>query len=161
VAELEASVELSPNFVLGHYTLAFVNSQSGDAGAAISSSDHSRFLSPFDPRLFGMLGSRAMALLRLGRRNEAADWAIRAAARPTAHVHILAIAANCLAAAERLDEARAFVARIHRKMPDYGLDDFLTAFRFSPDAEATFRAIAPRIGMAARSPGHRTATRLR
>jgi TolB-like protein len=161
VAELETSVDLSPNFVLGHYTLAFVNSQSGDAGAAISSSDHSRFLSPFDPLLFGMLGSRAMALLRLGRLDESADWAIRAAARPTAHVHILAIAANCLAAAERLDEARAFVARIHRKMPDYGLDDFLTAFRFSPDAEATFRAIAPRIGMAARSPGHRTATRLR
>ncbi len=33
----------------------------------------SRFLSPFDPLLFGMLGSRAKALFRLGEYEEAAD----------------------------------------------------------------------------------------
>ena len=30
IAELEQAVDLSPNFALGHYTLAFVHSQSGD-----------------------------------------------------------------------------------------------------------------------------------
>ena len=148
VAELETSVDLSPNFVLGHYTLAFVNSQSGDAGSAILSADHSRHLSPFDPLLFAMLGARAMALLRLGRHDEAADWAIRATARPNAHVHILGIAALCLAVAGRLDEARGFVALIRRAVPGYDLDDFLAAFRFAPDAEALFRSGARRIGMA-------------
>ena len=62
VVELEQAIDLSPNFALGHYTLAFVHSQAGDPGAAIASSDHSRHLSPFDPLLFGMLGARAMAL---------------------------------------------------------------------------------------------------
>jgi tetratricopeptide (TPR) repeat protein len=147
LAEIETSVELSPNFVLGHYTLAFVNSQSGDAGAAIASSDHSRHLSPFDPLLFGMLGARARALFRLGRHDEAADWAIRAAARPTAHAHILAIATFCLAAAGRLDEARGFAARIHQVLPRYDVDDFLSAFRFSPETDAAFRAGARRIGL--------------
>ena len=107
VVELERPIDLSPNFALGHYTLAFVHSQAGDPHAAIASSDHSRHLSPFDPLLFGMLGARAMALVRLGRFEEAADWAVKAAARPNAHAHILAIAAYCLALAGRLDEARA------------------------------------------------------
>ena len=67
ITELERAVDLSPNFATGHYTLAFVHSQTGDPHAAISSSDHSRNLSPFDPMLFAMLGARALSLARLGR----------------------------------------------------------------------------------------------
>ena len=148
LSELETAVDLSPNFALGHYMLAFVNSTSGDPRAAIGSSDHSRHLSPFDPLLFGMLGTRAMAHLRLGQFEEAADWAVKAAARPNAHAHILAIAAHCLALAGRVDEAHAFAAQIHKTVPDYRLDDFFSAFRFSPDAVSLFRKGAERIGMA-------------
>lgn len=43
--------------------------------------------------LFGMLATRAMALVRLGQLEEAADWAIKAAARPNVFPHIHAIAA--------------------------------------------------------------------
>ena len=146
LVELETAVHLSPNFALGHYTLAFVHSQSGDPQAAIGSADHARHLSPFDPLLFGMLGSRAMALVRLGRFEEAADWAVKAAARPNAHAHILAIAAECLALAGRPGEARAFVATIRKSLPRYGVDEFLAAFRFSPDLEERFREGARRIG---------------
>ena len=35
VIELEQAIDLSPNFALGHYTLAFVHSQAGDPQAAI------------------------------------------------------------------------------------------------------------------------------
>ena len=147
VVELEQAIDLSPNFALGHYTLAFVHSQAGDPGAAIASSDHSRHLSPFDPLLFGMLGARAMALVRLGRFEEAADWGVKAAARPNAHAHILAIAAFSLALAGRLDEARAHLAAIHRTLPRYRVDDFLTAMRFAPEGERLFREGAKRIGM--------------
>jgi Flp pilus assembly protein TadD len=147
VVELEQAVELSPNFALGHYTLAFVHAQAGDPGTAISSSDHSRQLSPFDPLLFGMLASRAMALVRLGRFEEAADWGVKAAARPNAHAHILAIAAFSLALAGRLDEARAQLASIRRALPRYRVDDFLTAMRFAPEGERLFREGARRIGM--------------
>ena len=148
LTELETAVDLSPNFALGHYMLAFVNATSGDPRAAIGSSDHSRHLSPFDPLLFGMLGTRAMALLRLGQSEEAAEWAIKAAARPNAHAHILAIAAHCLALAGRVDEALTFTAQIHKASPGYRPDDFFSAFRFSPDAEALLKQAAVRIGMA-------------
>ena len=148
VVELEQAIDLSPNFALGHYTLAFIHSQSGDPLAAIASADQSRHLSPFDPLLFGMLGARAMALVRLGRFDEAAGWATKAAARPNAHAHILAIAAFTLALAGSLDEAHKFAAAIRRAIPRYGISDFLAAFRFDPDGAALFREGARRIGMA-------------
>lgn len=143
--ELQDAVDLSPNFALGHYTLGFICCQSGEAESAIISTDHSRTLSPFDPLLFGMLAVRALALARLGRFDEAAEWAVKAAARPNAHVHIQAIAAHCLAMADKLDEARGVTARIHTALPEYGVNDFLAAFRLSDDAEQLFRNAAKRI----------------
>ncbi|WP_050588799.1 transcriptional regulator [Mesorhizobium sp. LNJC391B00] len=148
VLELQRAVDLSPNFALGHYALSFVHSQSGDPHAAIGSSDHSRHLSPFDPMLFGMLGARAMAHVRLGQFDEAAEWALKAAARPNAHVIILSIAAHCLALAGRLDEAKNFAAAIRKTLPDYRADDFIDTFRFDRDATALFKLGATRIGLA-------------
>jgi DNA-binding SARP family transcriptional activator/TolB-like protein len=147
LVELEQAIDLSPNFALGHYTLAFVHSQAGDAKAAIKSSDHSRHLSPFDPLLFGMLGARAMALARLGQFGEAADWGVKAAARPNAHVHILAIAAYCLALDGRLDDAGTYLVAIRQRLPDYRVDDFLSAMQFSADDASLFRDGARRIGI--------------
>ena len=47
VTELERSIDLSPNFALGHYNLSFVRSIVGDPQAAITSADLSRQLEPF------------------------------------------------------------------------------------------------------------------
>jgi tetratricopeptide (TPR) repeat protein len=146
VAELEHSIELSPNFALGHYTLGFVQSQSGDAKAAIDATTTSRQLSPFDPLQFAMLASRAMAHVRLGELEEAATWAVKAIGRPNAHTHILAIAAECLALARRRDDARKLVAQIRQRVPGYGVEDFLRAFRFPPETERLFRQGAKTIG---------------
>jgi TolB-like protein/Flp pilus assembly protein TadD len=144
--ELARSVELSPNFALGHYTLGFVHCQSGDAQKAIDATDYSRRLSPFDPLQFAMLASRAIAHVRLGQFEEAVDWALKAAARPNAHTHVLAIATHCLAVANRLDEARAFAALIRKNQPRYCVTDYLAAFRFAPDTAELFRRSAQRIG---------------
>jgi len=143
---LQRSIELSPNFALGYYSLGFVQSQSGDPRAAIEATDHSRELSPFDPLQFGMLASRALAHVRLGELEEAAQWAVKATGRPNAHAHILAIAAECLALTNRRDDAHKFVARIRARVPSYGVEDFLRAFRFTPDTERLFRQGARRIG---------------
>jgi len=145
IGELEQAIALSPNFALGHYTLAFVHSQTGDPAAAIAFSDHSRQLSPFDPLLFGMLGSRAMALVRLGRFDEAADWGAKAAARPNAHAHISAIAAYSLALAGRLEEARTYLAAAHKTHPAYGIEDFLGAMQFDSEGQRRFRDAAKRL----------------
>ncbi|HEU5133939.1 MAG TPA: hypothetical protein VFU13_02230 [Steroidobacteraceae bacterium] len=147
VMELERAVDLSPNYATAHYTLAFVHSQSGDPHAAISFSDHSRHLSPFDPLLFAMLGARAIALARLGQYDEAAEWAMKAAARPNAHQHIMAIAAFTLGLAGRTQDANAYKARILERVPDYAMTDFLAAFRYSPEAEALFKKAGKSVGI--------------
>lgn len=148
VGELRQSVDLSPNFALGHYTLAFVQSQSGDPLAAIKAADHSRLLSPFDPLLFGMLGSRAMAHVRLGQFDEAVAWSAKAAMQPNAHVLILAMAALCHALAGRMEQARAYASAIRTVRPLFTVDDYLNAFQFSADAALLFRKAAERIGLA-------------
>ncbi|MEO8061356.1 MAG: tetratricopeptide repeat protein [Pseudomonadota bacterium] len=147
IVELERAVELSPNYATAHYTLAFVHSQSGDPAAAISFSDHSRLLSPFDPMLFAMLGARALALARLGQYDSAADWAIKAAARPNAHQHIMAIAAITLGLAGRLGEAKMYRKKIAERADKYSVADFLAAFRCSEDAASIFIRGAHTIGL--------------
>jgi DNA-binding SARP family transcriptional activator/TolB-like protein len=147
VAALSRAVDLSPNFAQGHYALAFVQSQAGDAQVAIAASDTSRSLSPCDPLLFGILGARAMALVRLGRFEEAAAAAVEAANRPNAHAHIFAIAACTLALAGRLDEARARMAAVQHAIPGYGMTEFLSAFRFDAEGEGRFREGARLIGV--------------
>jgi len=146
VAELDVCVDLSPNFALGHYTLGFVHAQTGDARLAIREADQSRELSPFDPMLFAMLASRAIGLMRLCRHDEAAAWALKAAARPNAHVHILGVAMYCLALAGREAEAREFAVAIQQRQPGYGVEDYLRGFRLDAEGEALVRQAARRIG---------------
>jgi tetratricopeptide (TPR) repeat protein len=145
-AELERSVELSPNFALGHYTLGFFHAQVGDPRAAIAAAEHSRRLSPFDPLLFAMLASRAVSHVRLGEYQEGAAWASKAAGRPNAHVHILAIAAASLALAGRRDDARRLVVRIHERLPGYAADDLFRAFRFDADTRGALGGGLQQVG---------------
>lgn len=142
VGELERTVELSPNFSLGHYTLGFVRSQSGDPLEAIRSVDQSLALSPFDPLLFASYAARALSHLRPHQYAEAGDWASRASARPNAHIHIVAIAAYCLQAGGQVREAQVHVSRLHRLNPNYGINDFLSAFHFCEEAKSLLRRSA-------------------
>jgi TolB-like protein len=145
--ELRTAVGLAPNFGPGHYALAFVGSQSGEPEVAIAAANHARSLSPFDPLLFGILASQAIAMFRAGSFEDAAEAATRAAERPNSHHHIWMVAALCLAAAERPNDALQFTARIRRTHPAYGFEDFRVAFRLAPDTEVQFRYLAERIGI--------------
>jgi TolB-like protein/Tfp pilus assembly protein PilF len=147
LGELGDAVDLSPNFALAHYSLSFVHCQSGDAAAAIRYADRSHRLSPYDPMTFAMLGAKALAHARLGKYDQAADWGIKATLRPNAHAHILAIAAQCLALADRGDEARAFWARIQQARPEYSMEDFLNSFHFPAEDAATFQSAARSAGI--------------
>jgi DNA-binding SARP family transcriptional activator/cytochrome c-type biogenesis protein CcmH/NrfG len=147
ISALTRSIDLSPNFALGHYYFAFVHAIVGDPRAAVTAADYSRHLSPFDPMLLGMLGTRAVALVRLGQFEEAASWAVKAAARPNAFPHMQAIAACCLALAGSLEQARAHVAAVRHTAPRYRLADFFTAFPFDRDGQTLFRRGARLVGL--------------
>lgn len=93
-----------------------------------------------------MLASRALAHVRLGEHDEALGWAQKAAARPNAHADILAISAWTHALAKRRDDGRKMLARIRERVPGYGVEDFLRAFRFTPEAEGLIRRAARDLG---------------
>jgi DNA-binding SARP family transcriptional activator len=147
-ASLMRSVDLSPNFALGHYNLSFLRSIVGSPTVAIADSDLSRQLSPYDPMLFGMLATRAMSLVRLGKFDEASTWAVKAAIRPNAFSHIHAIAAYTLALAGNLPQAQTYAAAARRTAPRYSISEFLLTFPFEPQGEALFRKGAKLVGMA-------------
>lgn len=144
---LRESVALSPSYATAYNMLAFVESQIADPRQAIRSADCARQLSPFDPTLFVPLVSRAIAHLRLGEVEEAVGWALTAARRPNVHVHVQAIAAHCLLAAGRIEEARAVVSDLRRTQPDYSVDSYLGFYLFADGIDTWYRANAARIGL--------------
>jgi TolB-like protein len=144
---LNEAVTLSPSFAIAHYTRGFVESQTGDATVAVHATDIARQLSPFDPMLYAMCCARAFALVRLGRYDEAAEWAISAARKPNAHVQARALSALILGVAGRLKDALREVDVVRRLRPTYTIDDFLTSYRVAGSEKSAYKTAARRIGI--------------
>jgi tetratricopeptide (TPR) repeat protein len=139
---LNQSIRLSPNYAFAHYSLAFVQCQTGDPGNAIDAADVAARLSPLDPMMFGTHRVRTFALLRLGRVQEAADRAKLVGQNAGDHVHAHAVAALTLAAAGRLDEARAERRRIGDLRPDYSFRQFKEVLHMLDDLTEIYRSAA-------------------
>jgi tetratricopeptide (TPR) repeat protein len=133
ISALEQSIRLSPSFALAHYGLAFVHCQTGDPERALVAADTADHLSPLDPMLFAIHGARTFALLRLGRVDEAAEFALRGGQQPYAHVHAHGIAALTLAIAGRIEESHAERRRIISFRPDYNFRQFKDTFHMLDD----------------------------
>jgi DNA-binding SARP family transcriptional activator/TolB-like protein len=142
VVALDQSVRLSPNYALAHYALAFVHCHTGDPARAIDAADIATQLSPRDPMLFVVQSARASALLRLGRVEEAAEFAVRVGQEPNATVHAHAIAALTLATAGRTEEAHAERRRVCNLRPDYSFKHFENAFHLLDDLRGIYQAAA-------------------
>ena len=147
ISALNEAITLSPNFAMGHYTLSFVQAQTGDPYAAVEATDLARQLSPFDPMLYAMCAARAWALFRLERCEEAAEWALKAAHKPNAHAHVHALAALILAAAGRSEESLSEAGVARNLRPGYSIEDFLSSFRALSDQERAYRIAANQIGI--------------
>ena len=141
------------NFLLAkHEVLRWDVVDSAQIGSASMRGDgelQAMALSPHDPLLCAIQGSYAMALLRLGRMEEAAKMGLLASRQHNVHKHILGITAIALAAAGREEEARDQMARIRRLDGNYDLARFRGAFmQVSEDFASVARSVAPRIGLA-------------
>jgi TolB-like protein len=147
IRELNDAIGLSPNFALGHYTLGFVQAQTGDAQAAVEAVEAARQLSPFDPMLYAMCAARAFALFRLERFEEAGEWALKATRQPNAHLHAHALCALVLAGAGRVDESLREADVVRRLRPGYTIDDYFSAYHVLADYKPLYLAAAKQIGM--------------
>jgi DNA-binding SARP family transcriptional activator len=142
ISALDQATRLSPSYAPAHYSLAMVHCQIGDPTRAIEAADTAAHLSPLDPMLFAIDGARTFALLRLGRLEEAAEFGVRGAEQPNAHVHGRAIAALTLATAGRMEEAHAEWRRIRDLRPDYSFRQFEDAFHLVDDLRRIYQKAA-------------------
>jgi len=142
VGELNQSIRLSPNYAFAHYSLAFVQAQTGDPRQAINAADVAAHLSPLDPMMFGTHRVRTFALLRLGKVQEAADCAKLVGRHAGDHVHAHAVAALTLAAAGRVEEAHESRRRICVLRPDYNFKLFEEALHMLDDLKDIYRGAA-------------------
>lgn len=130
LASLDRALLLNPNYAQGTYARGFVRVHAGLPDPAITDLDAARRLSPYDPLLFAMKSSRAIALAIQGDHEAAMQWSVDATLEPNAHFHIHAVAAACLQLAGRPDQARATAARAARSHPGYSVRVFERSFPY-------------------------------
>jgi TolB-like protein len=130
---LNRSTSISPNFAQGIYARAWTETVSGASKLGRRLSDEARELSPLDPLLYAMLGTRALSLAMDGRDDEAAQWANRAANEPGAHdlISVIAIVTNELAG--NREEAAEWARRVRQHRHDISQDHFFRSFPFKDD----------------------------
>jgi TolB-like protein/DNA-binding SARP family transcriptional activator len=125
---VKRSLAINPSFSQGHYALGFMEAHCGLQAQAMPDLAAAERLSPLDPLLFAVEGSRAISLMIEGRFEQAAAWSVRASSEPNAHFHIQAIAGACLAMAGREQEAQAFAQRACRDHPGYSVRIYERSF---------------------------------
>ena len=131
---LDRSTSISPNFAQGIYARAWTETVSGSSTIGRRLSDQARRLSPLDPLLYAMFGTRAMSLAIDGRDAEAAEWAVRAANAPGAHdlISVIAIFTNELAG--NTVEAANWADRLRGHRSDITQQQFFRSFPFTDGA---------------------------
>ena len=131
---LERATELSPSYAQGLYSRAWADTLSGRAAQGHESINSAMSLSPLDPLLYAMLGTRAMAFCISGQYGEAAKWADKAAHSPGAHILIEMIAVLAHKLNGDKTKSEKWAVSVRRKNSQLGLADFFRAFPFEDAA---------------------------
>ncbi len=124
ISSLQVSIDLSPSFALGHYSLGLAHWMAGNVGRSRDAVGTARRLSPYDPMAYAMLAQQAVNCVMFGRLDDAADLSDRAARLPNAHVHVQFIATYCNMLAGRETAARRHLERVRRIRPNYSTGDY-------------------------------------
>lgn len=144
---LERAVALNPNYAQGIYSLAFTDTMAGRGPQALEEAETSMRLSPLDPLLYGMLGTRALSTLQTGDAAVAAQLGDRAARAPGAHylIGMLAVATNALGGQDAV--AEGWGARVRQRRPDATREQFLRSFPFQvPEVRGRIDGALARFG---------------
>ena len=101
----------------------------GDAAEARRRAEQAIRLSPFDPHLFLRHTALALALYTSGEFEEAASWGRKALSQNPRYTAVLRIFIASLAAAGRIDEARAAAQTFLEQEPTFRIEAYLPDLR--------------------------------
>ena len=120
IASCEDAISLNPSYAMAHFGRAHSLWHAGRPEEAIGSHDRAIRLSPQDPIMWAFLASKSIALTMLGRYQEALECARKATRQPNTALYAHLSEISALGHLERLDEAKAALARAEQAKP--GLD---------------------------------------
>ena len=120
IAACEDAIALNPSYAMAHFGRAHSLWHAGRPAEAIKSHDQAIRLSPQDPIMWAFLASKSIALTMLGRYEEALECARKATRQPNTALYAYLSEISALGHLERLEEARAALARAEALKP--GLD---------------------------------------
>jgi hypothetical protein len=96
-----------------------------------------------------MLATQGLNASLLGRLDEGANLADRAARQANAHYHVMAIAAFCNARAGRLEAAQGLIRSIAKQHGSYRISDYPRAFPYrDPAIREMVRKTSRELGLA-------------
>ncbi len=119
IAEMEAALGLNPSFVRGHQGLGLALLYGGRSADSIPHFEQAIRLSPRSWRPWTYRQMLARAYFNLGRYEEAAAWCEKAVQQPKAPFMPFVDAAATLGHLGRIDEARAMLAEVKKRRPDF------------------------------------------
>lgn len=128
---LDRSIGYSPNFAQGHYAHGWTDAIAGRSDKALHHIRIAIDLSPLDPFLYAMQGTRAFAHMIEGDTARGALWADHAARAPGAHYLIAMIATAAHQLHGDQDGARYWAEHAKARRPGASRTRFFEAFPFA------------------------------
>jgi tetratricopeptide (TPR) repeat protein len=127
----ERSIEVSPNFVKGHYARGLIDVMMGRTDQSRAGLDTSMHLSPMDPLLALMLTFKALSYLVDGKADLARDWVQKAVRSNQVHYLVLTSAAVVNHLAGDTVEAQRWAAHLRSLRPDATTTPFFLTMKFA------------------------------
>ena len=125
---VDRSIELNPNYAFGYYNNATLNTVLCNGRVADENVGTALTLSPIDPHLQSMYGTRALAAFVSEDLAAATRFADRALNAPNPHLYVFIIAAAIYSHTGNLAKAENCVEAIRAKKVGFGTTEFLTHF---------------------------------
>ncbi|MBL9051487.1 MAG: winged helix-turn-helix domain-containing protein [Tabrizicola sp.] len=127
----DRAVEVSPNFVKGHYARGMTDMLAGRTSLAHAGLDTSIHLSPMDPLLGLMLTFKAMSFFVDGKLDQAQHWIQIAVRCNQVHYLILTSPAVVNHAAGKTEEAKRWATHLRNLRPDATVEPYFLSMNFA------------------------------
>ncbi len=135
IAACDRAIALNPNYASAHFGRAHSLWHTGRAEEAIASHDEAMRLSPRDPLMWAFMASKAIALILLGRYDEALTWAQKGQGQPNTAIWAHLPEVSALGLLSRTEEARAALERLQRLKPDVSVSFVVQTLTFTRAAD--------------------------
>ena len=116
-AMIDQALSINQNLAVGWIVRGFVSVYAGQHAAAIDQLTRALRLNPLDPEIWRAEISMTMALVLLGRYDEASNWATRASAHQPNYLTVMCVSVIVTALAGHIDEARKLMALMRQAHP--------------------------------------------